>query len=358
LVSLIFSVSSIMMGLVDSVNELIVWRMIAGFSVGGASILSPLYIAEISPTPIRGKMVTINQLAIVIGILMAYSTNYFLSHLEHNWRLMFMSGCLPAALFLAIAYFLPESPKWLLYKNKEARARKELKKLLPLADIEQEIASMRAVINTENNKVKGSFTLIFSQKKFIGLVLIAIVIAVFQQISGANAVLFYAPIIFEKVGMNINSQLLIQILIGAVNLIFTLVALRLVDQVGRKKLMMAGAGIMAILLLFIGLSFQGDIIPQELASVFVLLFIGTYAATLAPVTWVIISEIFPMSIREQGMAIASAFLWIACFGITYIFPVMMDTFSTMQTFLSFAVLCAVFFFFLWTAVPETKNNNM
>jgi len=358
IVSIIFIISSIFMGIADTVNELIVWRIIAGFSVGGASILSPLYIAEISPTKIRGKMVSINQLAIVIGILLAYFSNYFLSHLELNWRLMFISGCLPAALFIVGALFLPESPKWLIYKGKEERGIKELKKILPADEVEQELAEIRQRRIEEANKTKGSFALLFSNKHFLFLLFIAIVIAVFQQISGANAVLFYAPIIFEKVGMDVNDQLFIQILIGTVNLLFTLVAIRLVDKVGRKRLMVVGAGSMALLLLLIGLSFQGDYIPQQLVSVFVLLFIGAYAATLAPVTWVIISEIFPISIREQGMGIASAFLWIACFSITYIFPVMIDRLSTLQTFLTFSGLCAIFFVFLLAFVPETKNNKV
>lgn len=358
LVSIVFIVSSILMGVSGSTQELIIWRIIAGISVGGASILSPLYIAEISPTAVRGKMVSINQLAIVIGILMAYTSNYFLSHFDLNWRLMFISGCLPATLFIIGAIFLPESPKWLLYRGKEYAALKELKRILPPTEVEKEFKDMQQRMVEERRQHAPSFTVLFGQKHYIVLLLIAIIIAIFQQISGANAVLFYAPIIFERVGMNVNSQLLIQILIGAVNLLFTLLAIRLVDRVGRRKLMILGAGLMAILLVFIGLSFQGNYIPQYLASGFVLLFIGVYAATLAPVTWVIISEIFPMRIREQGMGIASAFLWIACFGITYIFPVMIDRLSTFQTFLTFSGLCAIFFIFLLLVVPETKNNKV
>lgn len=358
LVSTIFIVSSIFMGLVKSVDQLIFWRIIAGFSVGGASILSPLYIAEISPREVRGKMVSINQLAIVIGILLAYFSNYFLSHLELNWRLMFISGCLPASLFVLGALFLPESPKWLIHKGREEKGLKELKKIFSAAEVDQEFIEIKQMSLEESNKASGSFLLLFSDKGYLFLLFIAIVVAVFQQISGANAVLFYAPIIFERVGMDVNDQLLIQIMIGSVNLIFTLIAIRFVDKVGRKRLMLIGAGAMSILLVLIGLSFQGDYIPQQLVSGFVLLFIGTYAATLAPVTWVIISEIFPISIREQGMGIASAFLWVACFGVTYIFPVMINRLSTFQTFITFALLCAIFFFFLLTMVPETKHNKV
>lgn len=359
LVSIVFIVSSILMGMANTVGELILWRIIAGISVGGASILSPLYIAEISPQQIRGKMVTLNQLAIVIGILMAYNSNYFLSHLELNWRLMFISGCLPAGLFIIGAFFLPESPKWLIYKGKIEKGREELIKIMGNGNVDEEIQAMQSLREPEQKRdIRKSVLLIFSKKSYLLLLVIAIVVAIFQQISGANAVLFYAPIIFDKVGMNVNNQLIVQIFIGSVNLVFTLLAIRLVDRVGRKKLMVTGAGLMAILLLLIGLSFQGTYIPQSLASALVLLFIGTYAATLAPVTWVIISEIFPMEIREQGMAIASAFLWAACFGITYIFPIMIDKLSAFQSFLTFAGLCAFYFLFLITVVPETKNNKV
>lgn len=358
LVSIIFIISSILMGLANTSNQLVFWRIVAGFSVGGASILSPLYIAEISPLHIRGKMVSINQLAIVIGILLAYMTNYFLAHLESNWRLMFMSGCLPAGLFIIFGWLLPESPKWLIYKGESKKGLQSLVKILgpEEAILEQQDIIIRKKELESNSKV--TWGAVFSNQNYFILIIIAIVIAVFQQISGANAVLFYAPIIFEKVGMNVESQLFIQILIGSVNLIFTLVAIRLVDQVGRKKLMLIGAAVMSILLFLIGFSFEGALIPQALLSLLVLLFIGTYAATLAPVTWVIISEIFPFQIREKGMAIASAMLWIACFGITYIFPVMLEELSTFQTFLTFAILCAIFFVFLLDVVKETKHNKL
>lgn len=355
IVAVIFLISSILMGLSDTVNTIVFWRIIAGFSVGGASVLSPLYIAEISPTAIRGKMVSINQLAVVIGILVAYLSNYFLSGTEWTWRWMFISGCLPALLFLVFIPFLPESPKWLLHKGKTEKGLKILKKIMPPEEWEEELNRIEA----ERNKKRPPFQ--WKQLFIAGngtLLLIAIVIAVFQQISGANAVLFYAPIIFEKAGMNVNDQLFFQILIGAVNLIATFIAMSQVDKVGRKKLMLIGAGLMSILLFLISLSFTGGIFPEKVLSIFVLAFIATYAATLAPVTWVVISEIFPIAIREMSISIASAFLWLACFGLTYIFPVMIDQLSPFQTFSIFGGLCFIYFIFLLFFVPETKNNRV
>lgn len=356
-VALIFMVSSILMGISNSVSSIVIWRIVAGFSVGGASVLSPLYIAEISPQSQRGRMVSVNQLAIVIGILLAYFSNYYLAQIEGNWRWMFASGCLPAILFLLASFLLPESPKWLIYKGRTAEGERILNKTLTETERKAEVAFISDLGRKSKESTWNTVKILLERRNVIFL-LIAIVIAIFQQISGANAVLFYAPIIFERVGMDTNDQLFVQILIGAVNLMFTLFAIRLVDRLGRKRLMLVGSLSMAVLLALIGWSFQVSAIPTWIITFFVLLFIGVYAATLAPVTWVIISEIFPINTREQGMAIASACLWIACFGITYLFPVMIEYLSTFQTFLTFSILCAIYFLFLAFFVPETKTNRV
>ncbi len=354
LVAVIFTISSIMMGFAQNISTLVCWRIIAGFSVGGASVLSPLYIAEISPMRIRGKMVSINQLAIVIGVLTAYLSNYFLAETDWNWRWMFISGCGPALLFLLFVGFLPESPRWLIFKGKKELGMNILRKTLSPAEAEEEIEAItqHQLHANQKNSRENPFS-----RKYIALLVIAITIAIFQQISGANAVLFYAPVIFEKAGMNVHDQLFLQILIGGTNLVFTFIAINRVDKIGRKKLMLIGSAVMSILLLLIGLSFNSSMFSQSMLSVFVLAFIGTYAATLAPVTWVIIAEIFPISIREVSVSMASASLWIACFAITYIFPVMINTLSEFQTFLTFSIICAIYFGFLWFFVPETKHNR-
>jgi len=355
IVALIFGISSIAMGLSNHMNTIVIWRVIAGFSVGGASILSPLYIAELSPRHIRGKMVSINQLAIVIGILMAYITNYYLSFTSWNWRLMFMSGALPATLFLIFLPFLPESPKWLLFNGQREKGAKILGSLLTEDQLQDEI---NHIDQQKEQEQKGFAVATIFKQGFGFLLLVAIVIAVCQQFSGANAVLFYAPIIFEKAGMDVSGQLFQQILIGSINLIATLIGMRFVDKVGRKRLLLIGSGGMALLLVLIGLSFSGTFIPSYLLSFCVIAFIGVYAATLGPVTWVVITEIFPMQIRETAVGIASAFLWVACFSLTYLFPVIIDTFTTLQTFLLFAGICFAYFIFILSAVRETKNNRV
>jgi len=353
--AILFAFSSIMMGLAESTHLLTFWRIIAGIGVGGASVLSPLYIAEISPADIRGKMVSINQLAIVIGILLAYLSNYFLEPLHDNWRWMFISGAAPATLFFLGVFLIPESPRWLIAKGYEEKGKTILRHLLPEDQVTREMQLLLQHRRKADQKTAFSELL---KKGVFPLLLTGIAIAVFQQISGANAVLFYAPVIFEKAGMQVKDQLFQQILIGIINLLFTLVAMQLVDKVGRKKLMLLGSGLMAFFLAMIALCFYKGLFSGYVLSAFVLAFIATYAATLAPVTWVLIAEIFPTKVRELAVSISSTLLWVACFGLTYAFPIIIDRFSAPQTFLLFSGICVVYFLFLCRFVPETKGKSL
>lgn len=350
----IFMVSSIFMGWASSHTMLIFWRIIAGIGVGAASMLSPLYIAEVSPAKIRGRMVSINQLTIVIGILLAYFSNYMLADVENNWRWMFTSGAVPAVLFFICVFFVPESPRWLLTKGYTARAKAVLKKISRKSDVDEELTLMDAVIQST---VKGKLMdLVKPGVSF--LVMLGIAIAVFQQISGANAVFFYAPIIFERAGMDVEDQLFQQIMIGAINLIFTVVAMRLVDQWGRRKMMLSGSLLMALWLLIIGLCFALDFYKGYTLTVLILAFIATYATTLAPVTWVLISEIFPSKIRGVAISVATAMLWVACFGLAYGFPVLIDLLDASKTFFFFSGICFVYFLVLLRYIPETKGKTL
>ncbi|QEC52419.1 SP family arabinose:H+ symporter-like MFS transporter [Anseongella ginsenosidimutans] len=353
--ALIFALSSLMMGLAASEGELVLWRIVAGFGVGAASMLSPLYIAEVSPPAIRGKMVSINQLAIVIGILLAYLSNYFLAGWDNNWRWMFASGALPSVLFFFFVFLVPESPRWLLAHGKEGQARNVLAKLLGPAAIEQEVQAVRSSLF--QTLVKARFAdLIKEGIRFI--VFLGIGIAVFQQISGANAVFFYAPVIFEQAGMQVNDQLFQQILIGIINLLFTLLAMQLVDKAGRKKMMLAGSSLMALFLLLIAACFHFNLFEGYWLTLVVLAFIATYATTLAPVTWVLISEIFPNGVRGMAVSVATFALWTACFALAYAFPVLIEVLAPVQTFLLFAGICFIYFLFLWRYVPETKGKTL
>ncbi|HEY5748791.1 MAG TPA: sugar porter family MFS transporter [Chryseolinea sp.] len=349
----IFMISSIFMGWSSTHSALIVWRIIAGIGVGAASMLSPVYIAEVSPAAIRGRMVSINQLTIVSGILLAYFSNYILADVENNWRWMFASGSIPSLLFFVFVFMVPESPRWLVSKGHIEKAKAILAKISG-GDAVQEVTLIQSRMQRE---VKGKFSdLLAPGVAFI--VLLGITLAVFQQISGANAVFFYAPIIFEKAGMNVKDQLFQQIMIGAINLIFTVVAMMLVDKLGRKKLMLAGSFLMALWLLLVGICFHYSLFDGYLLSFFVLAFIATYAATLAPVTWVLISEIFPTKVRTRAVSIATGMLWVACFSLAYGFPVLIELLDAPQTFFLFSFICLTYFFILLKFVPETKGKTL
>ena len=350
----IFMVSSVLMGWASSYSGLIFWRIIAGIGVGAASMLSPLYIAEVSPAAIRGRMVSINQLTIVSGILLAYFSNYMLADIENNWRWMFTSGAIPAVLFFVCVFFVPESPRWLISKGKIDEAKKVLKKIIGVEKVQPELNAIQAGIQHE---VKGKLSDLL-QPGITFIVLLGITMAIFQQISGANAIFFYAPIIFEKAGMNVKDQLFQQIMIGAINLIFTLVAMQLVDKLGRKKLMLTGSFLMSLWLFLVGICYHFNLFEGYYLQFFVLAFIATYASTLAPVTWVLISEIFPTRIRALAVSVSTCMLWVACFALAYGFPVLVEKLDAPQTFFLFSFICLVYFFILWKYAPETKGKTL
>lgn len=350
----IFTISSVLMGWAGSYNMLIFWRIIAGIGVGAASMLSPLYIAEISPAGIRGRMVSINQLTIVIGILLAYFINYLLADVENNWRWMFTSGAIPSALFFFCIFLVPESPRWLVSKGYVEKAREVLKKVNGESRVSEDIRSIQAGVRGE---VKGKLSDLI-QHGVTFVVLLGITMAVFQQISGANAVFFHAPIIFEKAGMDVKDQLFQQIMIGVINLVFTLVAMQLVDRLGRKKLMLGGSSLMAVWLFLVGICYYFNLFEGYWLTFFVLAFIATYATTLAPVTWVLISEIFPTRIRGVAVSVSTCMLWVACFALAYGFPVLIEWLNAPQTFFLFSGICLLYFFILLRFAPETKGKTL
>jgi MFS transporter, SP family, arabinose:H+ symporter len=350
----IFMISSILMGWAPNHEMLIFWRIVAGVGVGAASMLSPLYIAEVSPAAIRGRMVSINQLTIVIGILLAYFSNYMLADLENNWRWMFTSGAVPSVLFFLSVFLVPESPRWLLSKGFTEKAKEILAKISGAADVETQVLAIQA---SRQNEVKGKLADLV-KPGITFLVGLGITMAVFQQISGANAIFFYAPIIFEKAGMNVKDQLFQQIMIGGINLVFTLVAMQLVDRLGRKKLMLGGSLLMAVWLLLVGVCYYFNLFEGYYLTIFVLAFIATYATTLAPVTWVLISEIFPTRIRGIAVSVATAMLWVACFALAYGFPILIEALDAPYTFFLFSGICFVYFLILLRYAPETKGKTL
>ena len=312
----VFCISSLFMAFAPSRDLFIASRFAAGIGVGMASMLSPLYIGEIAPAHYRGRMVAINQLTIVLGILITNIINYTLRNEgDDAWRWMFGLGAIPSLLFFIGVLWLPESPRWLSQMNKLEKAKIILERIGGKDFGNTTINEIQRSFQTVN---KAKFTSVF-EKKILPAVLVGIGLAVFQQFCGINVVFNYTATIFESIGASKDDQLLQTVFIGGVNLLFTLLAMALVDKIGRKPLMLLGAAGLTILYLLISYLLG---IKAASVSWFLLTAIGIYALTLAPVTWVLISEIFPNKVRGTATSIAVLSLWAAYFILTFTFPVM------------------------------------
>ena len=347
----IFAISSLAMAFSSSRDFFIAARFSAGIGVGMASVLSPMYIAEIAPAHVRGRMVAINQLTIVLGILVTNLVNYLLRNQgEDAWRWMFGLGAIPAGLFLLGALGLPESPRWLVKAGKEDKAALILEKI---GGKDFAADAVKTVKQSLTGIHKTSLSTIF-EKAVLPAVLLGIGLAVFQQFCGINTVFNYAPRIFESIGASQDDQLLQTVFIGGVNLVFTLLAMLLVDKLGRKPLMLIGAGGLAVLYIIV---VQMLAVKSTNVSWFLLMAIGTYAMSLAPVTWVLISEIFPNKVRGAATSVAVLSLWAAYFVLVFTFPKLFEKMGD-NTFYIYAGVCAVGFAFVWFKVKETKGKTL
>jgi len=347
----VFMVSSLAMAVSGDRNFFIASRAIAGVSVGMASMLSPMYISEISPAHLRGRMVAINQLTIVIGILITNLVNYSLrNHGADAWRWMFGLGAIPSALFLIGAMRLPESPRWLISAGQKDKAVAILEKIGGAAFASN---TLQQISKSMAGNAKLNYRVLLN-RAILPAVLVGIGLAVFQQLCGINVVFNYAPRIFDSIGASQDDQLLQTVFIGAINLIFTLLAMFLVDRLGRKPLMLIGAGGLAILYVVVV-----NMLAAGSANVswFLLMAIGTYAMTLAPVTWVLIAEIFPNKVRGAATSIAVISLWLAYFILVFTFPILFDKWKD-NTFYIYAAVCLIGFFFVWFKTKETKGKTL
>ena len=347
----IFAISSIGMATANNLTMFIFARFIAGIGVGMASMLSPLYIAEVTPSHVRGRMVAINQLTIVIGILVTNLVNYSLrNNGTEAWRWMFGLGVVPSTLFIIGVLWLPESPRWLLQVGNKDKAQKILSKIGGENYAAESIISMQKTITVHS---KISYKSVF-EKAVFPAVLIGIGLAVFQQLCGINVVFNYTAVLFESIGFSKDDQLLETVFIGAINLIFTILAMLLVDKLGRKPLMLIGAGGLAILYVIIA-NLLGIRSPN--VSWFLLAAIGLYATSLAPVTWVLISEIFPGKVRAAAISVAVLCLWAAYFILTFTFPILYSRLQD-KTFYIYAAVCVIGFLFVYFKVKETKGKTL
>lgn len=353
--ALLFLIGAIGSALAATFTGFILYRILGGIAVGAASALSPVYIAEMAPPAYRGRLVSVNQLALVVGILLAFFSNYYLVGTgADNWRWMLGVGAVPASLFFLCMLFVPESPRWLLLKGRRAEALTALSRVIPRREAERELAQIEQSLD---ETPVGGFRELF-KTRYRRLLLVGVVLAVLQQATGINAILYYTPIIFEKAGAGTDAALLQTIAVGLVNLVFTLVAMFTIDRVGRRPLLRAGALSMAVFLLLLSGLFFADRLEGYGVVLFILGFIASFAVSLGPVTWVLISEIYPNQIRGRAVSVATLALWVANFGVSYTFPVLLARWEGGCTFLFYALINLLGFFFISAFVPETKGKSL
>ncbi len=370
LAAFLFTISALGTGIANSYDIFIIYRVIGGIGIGLASTLSPMYIAEIAPSKLRGRYVSINQLTIVIGILAAQIINLLIADKvpesatdefirsswngTTGWRWMFWAELVPAGAFMILILFIPESPRWLMKAGKAEKAYPTLFKIGGEAYAREEMANIQATLDDVTEKV--DFKTLF-QPKFRTVLVIGVVLAVFQQWCGINTVFNYADEIFTAAGYGVSDTLFNIVITGSVNLIFTLVAMFTVDKWGRKKLMVTGSIGLAITYLLLGGAYYFELKGIAVLSL-VIIAIAIYAMSLAPIVWVILSEIFPNRIRGAAMAMATFALWIACFILTYTFPLLNNALGASGTFWVYAGICLMGFVFVLFKLPETKGKSL
>jgi len=370
--ALLFSVSAWGSGLPEMLPEtvtmLVIFRIIGGLGIGIASMNAPMYIAEIAPSSIRGKMVTYYQLAIVVGFFVVFLATYFIGNslteaenLQFGWRRMFWSELIPSLLFLVLLFFVPKSPRWLALKGEDDAALNILIKVHGEAQAQNEIKEIKASLKQKEQKVKVNY---FS-KTILTIIIIGTALSVLQQFTGINAVLYYGADIFEKaLGFGKEDVLAQQILLAFVNLIFTFVAMYTVDKYGRKPLIYVGSIGMIVGFSLLGISLQQNAVGL-VALIGVLVFIGSFALSMGPVVWVILSEMFPNKIRSVAMSVAVAAQWAANYLVSQTFPMVMESEVNNSTpwngsmpYFVFIGFILIIIFLTYKFIPETKGKSL
>ena len=355
----IFLISAYGTGAYDDFIVFLIARFIGGIAIGIASGLSPMYIAEISPAEIRGKLVSLNQLAIVVGILAAQIVNWALAsdnlqwNIEMGWRWMFWAEAFPALIFLVLAIIIPESPRWLAMNGKVEKARGIFNRIGGEAYAEQELKS---IADMPVQKEEGGLSVLFS-KPYRLVLMIGIIVAVFQQWCGTNVIFNYAQEIFQGAGYDVDNTFINIVVTGIANLIFTFVAIYTVDRLGRRALMLIGAGGLAAIYLTLGACYYFQVSGIFMVAL-VVLAIACYAMSLGPVTWVLLSEIFPGKVRGIAVATSTFALWMGSFTLTYSFPFLNQGLGTYGTFWIYTAICALGFVYFYRVLPETKGKSL
>ena len=365
--SVLFTVSAIGVGAADGIAAFIIYRIIGGFGIGIASNVSPIYIAEVTPASIRGRFVSLNQLTIVLGILAAQIVNWAIARhftvdgealnprsIEWAWRWMFWVGAIPAIVFFVLSFVIPESPRWLALNGREERARRVFSRIGGEAYAEESLAEIALLKGESGERV--SLGKIFHPSVRRVLVL-GMVLAVFQQWCGINVIFNYAHEIFSAAGYAVSDVLMNIVVTGVTNVVFTFVAIYTVDRWGRRALMIVGSAALAVIYAILGTAYYFEVSGWAMLLL-VVLAIAAYAMSLAPIVWVVLSEIFPARLRGAMMAFSTFCLWAASFLLTYTFPLLNEWLKASGTFWVYGGICLAGYLFIRKNLPETKGKSL
>lgn len=357
--AVLFFISALGAAIPNNLTEFVIARFIGGVGVGAASMLSPLYISEIAPSHIRGRLVSLYQLAIVIGINLIYFVNLKIAaqgdqswNVDMGWRYMLGSEMIPAVLFLVLLFIVPESPRWLIKKGRREEASDILTKVNGAERAKTLVAEIETALAHESGTIKDIFGKGLRMALVVGMVL-----ALFCQISGINAIIYFAPEIFKSIGFGAESAFMQTVIIGIINTLFTFVAIWLIDKLGRRTLLIYGVGGMIVNLIGVIICFQFNVTGSWLL-IFILGFIACFASSLGPIPWVLISEIFPTKTRGVAMSFCTLILWVGVIFITQFTPILLESFGGAFTFGIFLINSIILFVFVKLKVPETKQRTL
>ena len=359
--AVLFAVSAVTSALPRNLTEFVIARMIGGVGVGMASMLSPLYIAEVSPADIRGRLISLNQITIITGMLFVCTVNWLIAspdpenvswNVQIGWRWMLASETLPALVFLVALFFVPESPRWLTKQGRKDEALAILTRIGGLQRAEAQMQEIEETIAHEGARFRELL-----RPGIRAALVIAVILAVLQQITGINAVMYYSPEIFKRADVSASMALLLAAAIQVVNLLFTFVAIWTVDRLGRKPLLMCAAAAMGVSLVLLGAAFYCHL-PVWCIVILIFAYVASFGMAMGPVVWVVLAEFFPTRTRGRAMSVAIFALWVACFTLSQTVPWMFENMGEAGTFWTYALMCAVTFVFVGQFVPETKGKTL
>ncbi|MBG6233482.1 sugar porter (SP) family MFS transporter [Pedobacter sp. CAN_A7] len=356
-VAIAYLLSSLGTALADNWSVFLIFRFLGGLGVGISSVTAPIYISEVSPADRRGRLVGLFQFNVVLGILISYLSNYLLSQGgESSWRWMLGVQAFPSLLFLVLIYFIPESPRWLILKKGAYDRALEILRIINPLNCEEELVAIKNSAEDHQQSKKNKDSL-FS-KKYKTPVMLAVLFAFFNQVSGINAIIYYAPRIFEMAGLGAHSSLLSTVGIGLINFMFTLLAINFIDKVGRRVLMLIGSVGLIVSLFLVSYTFYTGDFSGFVIPIYMMIFIAFFAFSQGAVIWVFISEIFPNEMRAKGQTLGSSTHWIMAAIIAFGFPYLAETFGGATTFFFFGSMMVLQLLFVWRLMPETKGKSL